>query len=112
MRRRSDRRGGGAETEAQVSARIVEVLARLGWRCYNFASNHALPHGAVGFADIVAFRPASPVLFVQVKRPGGRLTEEQREFASLVCADTGALYLQASSVDDLVALLRDRHLVR
>jgi hypothetical protein len=93
--------------ESAISRAIVALLQRLGWRVYNFASNHALPPAAAGFADIVALRADQPVLFVQVKREdGGRLSPEQVEFADLVQAATGTCYVLARSVDDVLAALR------
>lgn len=99
--------GYSSAREAEVSRQIVAALRALGWRVYNFAADRALPPACAGFPDLVALRPGFPVLFVQVKRAdGGRLSEEQREFAELVCADTGAAYTQASDIEDVLRVLR------
>lgn len=93
--------------EAQVSREIASALRHMGWRVYNFASKKSLPAAVAGFPDLVAFRPGLPVFFIQVKaEQGGRLSDEQREFAEIVTADTGAIYVQASSLDDVLDKLR------
>ncbi len=97
--------------ESEINRAIAAALTRMGWRVYNFASDHALPRAAAGFADLVAVHPGLPVLFIQCKRPGGKLTEQQREFAELICADTHALYIQASSLDDVIAMLDYREII-
>lgn len=101
-----------SQSEAEVSRQIVAALRALGFTVYNFAAAQALPPACAGFPDLVALRPGCLPLFVQVKRSdGGRLSEEQREFAAVVTADTGALYVQASQLDDVLDCLRRAQII-
>lgn len=60
----------------------------------------------VGFADLFGFqRDTARAFFIEVKKPGGRATPEQKRFLQVMQA-RGALAGLATSVDDALSLLR------
>ena len=64
-----------------------------------------------GWPDMQFFGPHGQVCFVEIKAPGGRLTEAQASIAShLVAAGHG--YLCSASFDDIIATLKDWGVLR
>jgi hypothetical protein len=58
--------------------------------------------GALGSPDIFALKDGK-CYGIEVKRPGGKQSEAQREFQERLTA-AGGLYLLATSIDDLAHL--------
>ena len=54
-----------------------------------------------GFPDIHGMMKGGTALYIEVKRPGGRLTDEQDEFLQKV-RDNGGIGFMAQSVDDVM----------
>jgi len=69
-----------------------ELLEFRGWVAYrtnnvgiyNPKSGGFFFHGTPGFPDMVALKPNYPILFLEFKTKGGRLTEHQKNFMKLV----------------------------
>jgi len=62
-------------------------------------------NSAIGCSDIIAIWPKSGrFLAIEVKRPGGRLTPEQKQFQERVEASKG-MAIVCYSVDDLISFL-------
>jgi len=83
-------------SETDIRREIVQYLRLTGWFCYhNLAGIGTYP----GLSDLVAVKDGK-VIHIEVKRPGGRQSEKQKQFqADLEVA--GGKYLIATSIDDL-----------
>lgn len=57
-----------------------------------------------GVPDIIAIGPAGRFLGIEVKRPGGRLSEAQMKFWEQ-CSTAGGMYCVVTSVDDMAKII-------
>jgi hypothetical protein len=64
-----------------------------------------------GCADLEFFYHGPRILFLELKRPGGKLSEAQVGFA-LAVKLLGAEYFVVTSVDDAIKILGERGLIR
>lgn len=62
-----------------------------------------------GVADLVVVARGGRIAFIEVKRPGGRVSHDQDEFR-LRCTQWGVPYLVATSIDDVQPFLRLHHI--
>lgn len=86
--------------EADIQRAIKEYLQYHGWFVYK---NHQSLGSHRGVADLTAVKDGR-VIWVEVKRPGGKLSQDQHKFmAALV--QHGGIYLLARSVDELERVL-------
>lgn len=93
--------GGPARpSERDLQRAIREVLTLHGWLVIRLL--HALGTHK-GLSDLVAIRRGR-VVWLEVKRPGGRLSVEQQNFRDAI-AQAGGEYLVAYGLDDLAPLL-------
>lgn len=60
-------------------------------------------HSLKGVPDIIVIGDGGVVIFIEVKRPGGKLSEAQLEFQKR-CQSIGAVYVVATSIDDIIVL--------
>lgn len=88
------------EDEREVEAYLRKACARRGWICWKFNSTNTR-----GVPDRVVIREGGRTAFIEVKRPGGRLSPMQklrhRELAA-AGADVATVYNRAD-VDALIA---------
>lgn len=106
-------------TEAQIERALREYLEAHGYlviktdagahaKWARRVKGHAI-RGDVptGFPDLVVLHPTRPAVFVEVKRPGGRLTDAQRLVHEYL-RSAGYRVLVARSVEDLEELVGER----
>ena len=102
-------------TEAEIQRQCIELLTRTGWLVIRLNGGRS---GTIlwsrwyddtgvchqkGISDILAVKN-SRLLALEIKRPGGKLSIEQREF--LTCAmQHGAMPLVVEDVKDLESYL-------
>lgn len=94
-----------------VSERNIQdaIKARLylhGWEVFEISQPRAVVRELVGVPDLVAIKLGA-TLFIECKRPGGRLRDSQREFARRVEPHLRATlsYTQADDVDEFARWL-------
>ena len=102
------------ERETDIQAAICEYLTLkkvFFWRSNNVAifsegRFRAMPKfSRYGIPDIIAIMPPLGRFWgIEVKRPGGKLSDAQREF-SVAIQGVGGFYTVATSVDDIVKAL-------
>lgn len=64
----------------------------------------AMPkHSMKGVADIILIRKGGHAVFIEVKRPKGKQSEDQIDFETL-CMLTKAEYYVVTSLDDIIGL--------
>ena len=102
------RRRPGAATpavrESDVRKAVRDWLRLNGWTVYH---NMGGPLSYRGLSDLTAIK-GGRVVWIEVKRPQGRQSEEQRKFQADIEA-AGGEYLLVRDVDDLLAWqARDR----
>lgn len=114
-----DKNGGchmNLNAEARVQASIVEHLRWVAPQCKVFA----VPNGGLrskseaarlkwvgvlaGVPDLCLVCPSGRICFIEVKRPGGRLSEEQKKFIDWMIS-ARVDYVVAESIDDVRAAL-------
>ena len=94
--------------ESTIQAQIVAYLRAAGWYVRTFSQDRAVRRQMAGFPDVVAFRFGTTLL-VEVKAPGGKRRQAQREFAVDLMphlADT-LRYVVARRLEDVVHVLGD-----
>lgn len=64
-----------------------------------------LPAGDIGISDIIACSPLGEFVAIEVKRPGGVVSESQRAFIERVKLNGGIAFV-AYSIDDVIAQLK------
>lgn len=101
-------------TEAAIQKQILEYLEIRG--IFHFRNNTgAFPSeykgkkrfirfGSVGSSDILGIYPGGRFLAIEVKRPGGKLSDHQKHFLEQVQARNG-IGIVAHSVDDVMKVL-------
>lgn len=106
--------------EADILAAVLSILAWSGILYWRVPLSPVLrggpgpkarlcPNPMKGFPDIAGVLPGGRLLVVEVKRPGERLRPEQAVWrANLEAA--GALYVLATSVEDVRRALRENRL--
>jgi len=104
-----------ASTESQIVRGCMQFLQLHGllcWRCNNVPVYDPVRgqfrafRGLRGVADVLAvIPPAGRLLACECKKPGGRLSQNQREFLRLV-GEFGGLALVVRSVKELETALR------
>ena len=88
-----------AQPEARLQRRIVEALARQGWRAYRLR-----PMGLAGWPDLYVLVEGRPV-HLEVKRPGRRPTRGQQALLAELAA-AGATVGVATSPAEALAIAR------
>jgi Holliday junction resolvase len=84
--------------ERDILAEIRKALVAAGWFVYR---NHQSLGSHPGLADLTAVRDGR-VVWIEVKRPGGRLSKDQEKFAEEIRRH-GGRYVVASSVEEALA---------
>ena len=96
-------------TEKQVQAAITDLLKKqLGLPVYDLSQPRATCQ-TPGLPDLIAIGRGL-ILFIEVKRPGGKRTEYQRQFQREVEAN-GGTYVVWSSAKQAWDFLVERHMV-
>ena len=93
-----------ALSERAFQRQVVELAALMGWRTYHtYDSRRSNP----GFPDLVLFR-APRVVFAELKRQNGRMTDAQRAWAEELAECAGVEYYlwRPSDWDDVTETLR------
>lgn len=88
--------------EKQIQEKIVHWLRGTGWLVWK---NQQGPYGSAGIPDLTAIR-GGEVLFIEVKRPGERLTKLQAAVVNDINAH-GVVAGRVTSLDDLQMMIRD-----
>lgn len=89
--------------EKTIVSAIMRVLKARGVRW--LIKTHGGPYQAAGLPDIIAIAPGTGrLLGIEVKRPGGRLTDLQRATLARI-NEAGGVAGVAFGVDDALALL-------
>lgn len=57
-----------------------------------------------GFCDLFGFRPDGQIFFIEVKKPGGRVREDQKKFIRIM-KNNGAIAGVAYSVEDALKII-------
>lgn len=109
----------GVTPERQIQKQILQYLAARGIVAIRINSGSVKHHDAngktryvkfnsmPGCSDIIAIEPKSGrFLAIEVKRPGGKLTPEQRDFQQRV-EKAGGMAIVCYSIDDLISFLND-----
>ena len=89
------------ETDVQWAVR--ELLESLGFWTYALSQGRSTRQSA-GLPDLWAMHPQAGGLWVECKRPGGKLGERQQLFADR-CKQAGVGYLCCSSLETVHAYL-------
>ena len=112
---------GGAQrvpniSEARIQAETVQLLQRFRIFCHsvpNEGSTDMIRTTQLialglrkGVADLVVWWPDG-IGYLEMKKPGGRMSEAQKAFAS-ICSEHGVSYDLAHSVDEVMVIMR-RH---
>lgn len=101
------------ELEKDIQRGILDLLALKGFVAVKYHSTVGVARegkyvpirtGVVGVADILACAPDGRFWAIEVKRKGGRISPEQREYLARVEA-CGGKALVAYSLDDVLAAL-------
>jgi len=91
-------------SETDIRRQIQDYLRLTGWFVYyNLQGLGSYP----GLSDLVAVK-GGKVVHIEVKRPGGHQSENQKRFQANLEAAGGA-YVVAKSVEDVEHLLRRNH---
>ncbi len=103
--------------ESVIQAQIVSALSLMGIFVFmvpNDAAGKITPAKAgrlkamglrAGISDLVLVGPDGQAYFLEVKTPGGKLSESQKLFSNL-CLAKGWKYAVARSVEDAAELVR------
>ncbi len=68
----------GRQPEADVKRSVIDALRWRGWLVFTIQQN---TFGTKGLPDLMAVSRRGLVVFIEVKRPGGRLRPRQKEVA-------------------------------
>lgn len=94
--------------EQDIQKSIIEYLTLKGWfviknntvGIYKKATNSYIPNPARGLADITAIKNGS-VIMVEVKKHGGKQSDNQKEFQKN-WEEHGGVYILAYGIEDLI----------
>ena len=99
------------QPEKEIQAQIVTLLRSL--RADVWVLGTRRPRGdyqgtrqSPGLPDLIAFLPDEELLFIEVKSPKGRLTEEQKQFQQC-CFDARVSHI-VGGIDEVIDWLIDR----
>ena len=100
--------------EKDIQKAIICYLQLSGWEVYrtnntgiwNSRKGGYFFHGQKGYPDITALKEGLPILFVEVKSPTGKLTNEQKKFAALA-QKCHCIYVLARSLEDVINVVQD-----
>lgn len=95
-------------SEQDIQKSILEYLSLTGWFAYKNntvgiykkETNSYIPNPSRGLADITAIKNGE-VIMIEVKKPGGKQSEYQKEFQRKWEENGGKYYLMVS-LDDLI----------
>jgi hypothetical protein len=91
-------------TEDQLQDAILDAARLFGWRAYHIRrSDRAIVQGDAGFPDVTLARDGR-VLFLELKREGGRMTRAQVEWIEAI--GVGALIVRPDDLDTILGMLR------
>jgi hypothetical protein len=93
--------------ESDVQCACVELLEAGGWQVWITSQDRATRRHVKGFTDLVAVRH-NVTLFIECKRPGGKLRPSQEEFRDKILPHVGpnVHWWMIDSVEKLVRALR------
>ncbi len=86
--------------ENVIQAHIKQYLTMKGWLVIQNATYQQLVTAHKGLSDLICVREGL-VLFLEVKRPGGKLSPHQEKFKEEIEAH-GGNYMVAFGIDDLL----------
>ena len=90
------------ETEAQFQRRVVQLLETTGHLVYH---THDSRRSAPGFPDLVAARPGSSALFLELKTDKGKVSTAQQEWIDILrCGPNSAHIVRPRDWDLIVRL--------
>ena len=96
-----------AQREADIHDQIEDHCRSKGWYPIHSRMDRATTQRK-GIADFIIIAPGGVVFFVEVKRPGGKPTPEQLQFAA-ICKRHGQLYALVYSYEDYLAFVEKTH---
>lgn len=99
--------------EADYQSAILEYLEYkhiFAWKnhsvgIFNKKSGGYIPLGMTGVSDILGILPDGRFLAIEVKKPGGRLTQNQIDFLAIINKNGGVAFM-AITIDDVKEHLR------
>jgi hypothetical protein len=93
-------------SERDIQNAIKDRLHLHGWEVFEISQPRAVVRELVGVPDLIAIKLGTTV-FVECKRPGGRLRDSQREFARRIEPHLRATlsYTKADDVDEFARWL-------
>ena len=72
-------------SEKQFRVQILDLAKLLGWECYCvFEKASWARRSSKGFPDLVAAKTGFPILFIELKRDGEKLTLDQEKWGRLL----------------------------
>ena len=97
------------QPERRIQLQIIKYLKMKGYACGKIKTTGARrgkywisdPYNFKGIADLIVFTPA--LHFIEVKAPGGRQSEDQKQFQQF-CEAAKVPYLLAYSLDDVIQI--------
>lgn len=75
-------------TESDLQDMVIELARRLKWKAYH---TYDARRSEAGYPDLTLVRPPR-VVFAELKSTGGRLRQEQREWADILSRIPGVEY--------------------
>lgn len=97
--------------EKHIQAQIIEYLPYIGiyaWRTNSgiiFSGGHAHRMAPPGTADIIGIMPTGAFVAIEVKRPGGIVSDKQKEFLEKITSRGGIAFV-AYSLDDVITYFK------
>jgi len=88
--------------ESDVQAACVELLETIGFEVLATSQDRAMRRHVKGLTDLIAWRH-NVTLFIECKRPGGKLRKSQKEFRDRMLPHIG-LNLHWWLIDDVETL--------
>ena len=97
------------QPEKHIQLQIIKYLSLKGFSVGKIKTQGARignrfildPYHFKGVADLLVFTPQ--LAFIEVKAPGGRLSDDQKDFQKL-CINAEIKYILAYSLDDIIKL--------
>ena len=104
----SNKKNGCTSTEFQIQKQIVDYLKVRRIPCFrtnvSYRKGHAMAKESVGVPDIVGVAPDGKFIGIEVKKPGGVVSDEQRKWLADIERSKGIAII-AFSVDDVLKRL-------